>query len=130
MRVRDHTRQMSKLIYLTFLFSNILEGKGQTGVLPLNNADLSKRALTHHSQEAEMVQVDYNIERSAPVSDSKHCTAGYLSQKSENQNQGNTHAHCWKPPVSLANFPFRPRSENLALRSESILAGSIPLAPR
>ena len=77
-----------------------------------------------------MVQVDYNTDRSAPPLQSQGWPVWIsITQVRQAWNQGNTHAHCWKPPVSLANFPFRPRSENQALRPESILAGSIPLAP-
>lgn len=43
---------------LTFIFANVLEGKGQAGVLSLDDADLSKCTFAHHAQKSEMVEVD------------------------------------------------------------------------
>ena len=44
---------------LTFIFANVLQGKGQTGILSLDDANLSKCTFSHHAQESEMVEVDY-----------------------------------------------------------------------
>ena len=42
----------------TFIFANVLQGEGQASVLSLDDANLSKCAFSHHSQESEMIEVD------------------------------------------------------------------------
>jgi alpha-acetolactate decarboxylase len=44
---------------LTFIFTDIFEGKGQVRILPLNNSHLSKGTSADDSQQAEMIQVHY-----------------------------------------------------------------------
>ena len=44
----------------TFILAYIFESKSQPRVLPLNNANLAKSPLSHHSQESKMVEVDYS----------------------------------------------------------------------
>lgn len=41
----------------TFIFPDILESERQTGVFPLDYANLAKCTFSHHPKEAEMVQV-------------------------------------------------------------------------
>jgi len=43
---------------LTFIFPDILESKGQACIFPLDDPHLPEGTLSHHSQEAEMVEVD------------------------------------------------------------------------
>ena len=44
---------------LTFIFAYIFEGEGQASILALDDANLSKCTLSHHSQESKMVKIDY-----------------------------------------------------------------------
>lgn len=44
---------------LTFIFADIFQGEGQASILPLDDANLSKRPFPHHSQESKMVEIDY-----------------------------------------------------------------------
>lgn len=45
-------------VEVTFIFANVLEGKGKTGILALDNADFAKGAATDDSQKAEVVEID------------------------------------------------------------------------
>lgn len=65
---------------LTFILAEVFEGKGQAGILPLNNADLylykyesfksqrlthlSKGALSYNTQKLEVLKLDYTTETS------------------------------------------------------------------
>ena len=42
----------------TFIFAYVFKGKGQAGVLPLDNAYFPKSALANDSQETKVIEVD------------------------------------------------------------------------
>lgn len=42
----------------TFIFADVLEGKGEAGVFALDDADLAKGAFSDDAQEAKVVEVD------------------------------------------------------------------------
>lgn len=50
-------RDLGERPELTFIFTDIFEGKGQVRVLSLNNSHLSKGTSADDSQQAEMIQV-------------------------------------------------------------------------
>lgn len=41
---------------LTLFFADVLQSKSQASILPLDNANLTKSTLSHHSQEAKLIQ--------------------------------------------------------------------------
>jgi hypothetical protein len=43
---------------LTLILPDVLESKGETGVFPLDDADLAKGALADDAQQAEVVEID------------------------------------------------------------------------
>ena len=43
----------------TLIFSDILQGKSQSGVLPLHYSDLSKCSFAYDTQESEVIEVYY-----------------------------------------------------------------------
>ena len=42
----------------TFIFADVLQGEGQAGIFALYYSYFSKSALSNHSQELEMIEVD------------------------------------------------------------------------
>jgi hypothetical protein len=44
---------------LTLILSDVLEGKGQAGILSLDDADLAEGALADYTQQPEVVEVDW-----------------------------------------------------------------------
>lgn len=48
---------------LTFIFPDVFEGKGQSGIFPLDNPDFPKGPLPHHSEKSEMIEVHYTDSR-------------------------------------------------------------------
>ena len=55
----------------TFIFSYILERKGEARVFSLDDAHLSECALAHDAQQAEVVEVDWG---EVSVGSGAHCT--------------------------------------------------------
>lgn len=46
---------------LTLILSDVLEGKGQAGILSLDDADLAEGALADYTQQPEVVEVDWEM---------------------------------------------------------------------
>lgn len=42
----------------TFIFANILESKGQAGILALDDSNLTEGSFADHSQKPKMVEID------------------------------------------------------------------------
>ena len=49
----------------TFILADVLESKSQARILSLNDADFAECALAHHSQKAEMIEIDYGASQLA-----------------------------------------------------------------
>lgn len=50
--------QASDMLH-TFIFADVLQSKGQTCILSLDDPHFAKCAFAHHAQESEVVEVDY-----------------------------------------------------------------------
>ena len=64
---------------LTFIFANVFQGEGQTGILSLDDANLAKGTFSHHSQESKMVEVDCCVKGGVSictVSEARACGEG------------------------------------------------------
>jgi len=43
----------------TLIFANVLQGKGQASIFPLDNSDLSKSTLSDNPQEPKVIEIHY-----------------------------------------------------------------------
>lgn len=60
----------------TLVLPNVLESKRRAGILPLDDANLAERALSHDPQQPEVIKVDWT--RTPQVSDTKKFLGGGL----------------------------------------------------